>query len=130
MTKLRKSTIPVFVFAVLLFADWGCGKDRATIPEKAAPGPSTQATGETTGYRAVDVENGGVISGKVIFQGKAKMRAIPVTKDQEVCGKSKKDPSLLVSESGEVQNAVVYIADIHNGKKMEPQKVTLDQKNC
>ena len=128
--KLRKSTIPGFLLALLLFAGWGCGKDRETTPEKAAPGPSTQATGEATGYRAADVENGGVISGKVIFQGKSKMPAIPVTKDQEVCGKSKKDPSLVVSERGEVQNAVVYIADIHKGKTMEPQEVTLNQKNC
>lgn len=36
----------------------------------------------------------------------------------------------MVSESGEVKNAVVYIADIQKGKTMEPQEITLDQKNC
>jgi len=76
------------------------------------------------------VQNGGTISGEVIFKGKWTPSTIPVTKDQEVCGKSKKDPSLLVSKRGEVQNAVVYVTEIRKGKKMEPQKVALDQKGC
>jgi plastocyanin len=53
-----------------------------------------------------------------------------VTKDQEVCGARKQDPSLRLSSRGEVRDAVVTITDIRKGKPIEAAKVTLDQKNC
>ena len=82
-------------------------------------------------YEGGAVSDGGTISGVVKFKGAAPVpKKLEVTKDKEVCAKSaKSDPSLIVS-GGNLVNAVVSISDIKKGKKMEPQKVTLDQNVC
>jgi len=82
-------------------------------------------------YESGAVSDGGSISVAVKFKGTAPApKKLEVSKDKEVCGKSAKtDPSLIVS-GGNLVNAVVYITDIKKGKKMEPAKVTLDQKEC
>ena len=85
----------------------------------------------TLAYQGGDVKDGGTISGTVKFKGSAPApKKLEVTKDKEVCAKSAKtDPSLIVS-GGNLANAVVHITDIQTGKKMEPKKVNLDQKEC
>ncbi len=82
-------------------------------------------------YEGGAVSDGGTISGFVKFKGTAPApKKLDITKDKEVCAKTPKlDPSLIVSD-GNLVNAVVYLADIKKGKKMEPQKITLDQKGC
>lgn len=82
-------------------------------------------------YEGGAVSGGGTISGVVKFKGTAPAaKKLEVTKDKEVCAKTAKtDPTLIVSGSNLV-NAVVSITDIKKGKKMEPQKVTLDQDGC
>src|SRR5262245_59433089 len=83
-------------------------------------------------YEAMDVTNGGTISGEVKFTGTPQTpEKITVTKDQEVCGKTEKvDESLLVGPNGGLQNVVISIADIAKGKKMGETAATLDQKDC
>lgn len=82
-------------------------------------------------YEGGTVSDGGTILGVIKFKGAAPApKKLEVTKDKEVCAKTpKSEPSLIVS-GGNLVNAVVYIADIKKGKKMEPQKVTLDQNGC
>ena len=82
-------------------------------------------------YENEAVANGGTILGVVKFKGiPPPLKKLQITKDEEVCGKTvKTDPSLIVSQGG-VTNAVVYIADIQKGKKMEAEKAILDQKGC
>jgi plastocyanin len=82
-------------------------------------------------YDGEAVKDGGTITGTVKFKGTAPApKKIDANKDKEVCGKTAKtDPSLIVS-GGNLVNAVVYISDIKKGKKIEPQKLTFDQKDC
>ena len=82
-------------------------------------------------YEGGAVSDGGTITGVVKFKGAAPApKKLEVTKDKEVCAKSaKNDPGLVVS-GGNLVNAVVSITDIKKGKKMEPQKVTMDQNGC
>ena len=82
-------------------------------------------------YDGGAVSDGGSISVAVKFKGTPPTpKKLEVTKDKEVCGKTAKtDPSLIVS-GGNLVNAVVYISDIKKGKKMDPVKVVLDQKEC
>ena len=82
-------------------------------------------------YDGGAVSDGGSVSGVVKFKGAAPApKKLEITKDKEVCAKSgKTDPSLIVS-GGNLVNAVVTITDINKGKKMEPQKVKLDQNGC
>ncbi len=82
-------------------------------------------------YEGGAVSDGGTISGVVKFKGTAPApKKIEANKDTEVCGKTAKFDESLVVSGGHLVNAVVYISDIKKGKKMEPQKVTLDQKGC
>jgi len=87
---------------------------------------------EAWGYEAIEVKNGGTISGEVKFAGTPSTpEKISVTKDQEVCGKTEKvDESLLVGPNKGIQNVVVSITDIQKGKKMDETAATLDQKDC
>lgn len=84
------------------------------------------------GYEAIEVKNGGTISGEVKFVGTPPTpEEITVTKDAAVCGKTKKeDESLIVGPNKGIQNVVVSITDIQKGKKMAETDTTLDQKDC
>lgn len=82
-------------------------------------------------YEGGAVKDAGTISGVVRFKGAAPApKKLEVTKDKEVCAKTPKTDSSLIVSGGNLVNAVVYLADIKKGKKMEPMKVTLDQKGC
>ena len=109
---------------------WACSREQDRGPAQTPPPAAVEATAPTPAGQPTAGENGGSIAGKVIYKGTWKPSAIAVSRDQEVCGKEKMDPSLVISSQGGVQNAVVYIKGIQNGKKLEPQKVTLDQKGC
>src|SRR5215471_13424848 len=82
-------------------------------------------------YESGPVNGGGSISVAVKFNGPVPTPVkLDVLKDREICGQTPKlDASLIVS-NGNVANAVVYISDIKMGKKVEPGKVTFDQKGC
>ncbi len=80
--------------------------------------------------RGMTGDQSATISGKVVFKGSWQPVTLKVTKDVNACGKSKQDPSLLLSDNGEVQNAVIYIAKVSNREKPKPQKLTFDQKGC
>lgn len=82
-------------------------------------------------YEGGAVSNGGTISGVVKFKGMAPTsKPLMITKDKSVCGKTPKTDPTLVVKDGNVEYAVVSLTDIKTGKKMEPMKVTLNQKGC
>jgi plastocyanin len=82
-------------------------------------------------YVGEDVKDGGTISGTVKFKGSAPApKKLDVSKDQEVCAKTPKLDQSLVVKDGNLANAVVTIADIKKGKKIDTKKVTLDQQGC
>ena len=127
---MRGSVHPIIALS-LLFVVWGCSKEKEEPSSgKSAPPAQTQTTGKRDGYQTVEVQNGGTISGKVTFRGSWKPAAISVTKDQKVCGKSKRESSLIISKGGEVRNAVVHLSDIQRGKALGEVKPVLDQKGC
>lgn len=122
---------PVVIPLGLLLVLWGCSKGKEeSSAEKTSPPAGTQTASGGTGYQSMAVQNGGTISGKAIFRGGRPRVTIPVTKDQEVCGKSIQDPSLIVNELGEVRDAVVRITGIQKGKGMGEVRPVLDQKGC
>lgn len=82
-------------------------------------------------YEGADVTDGGSISGDVKYQGDPPAPAkIPVTKDNEVCGKEKTSPDLIVGADKGIANVVVRITNIQKGKKLAPTTATFDQKGC
>ena len=84
-------------------------------------------------YQEGSVANGGSISGKITFSGKAPApRMNRIDKEfQAVCGKKRASQELLVGKSGGIQNVVVRITGIKSGKKWDiADEITIDQKGC
>ncbi len=84
-------------------------------------------------YDAIETASTGTIVGTVKFQGKAPERKeIAVTRNKKVCGKEAKfTESLVVSATGGVKNAVLYLTDIKRGKKFKvPSVFNIDQRGC
>jgi hypothetical protein len=89
------------------------------------------------GYQVVSVQDGGTIRGTVKWQGAPPhLIASEINKDTEVCdplGQKHRDlERLLISPSGGVANAVVFLRNISRGKAMEMpvSRRSLNQKNC
>jgi Polysaccharide lyase family 4, domain II len=88
---------------------------------------------DARGYEAVNVINGGTITGVVKIDGPAPKRALlEVSKDRDVCATHPLyDDSLIASKSGGIKNAVVTISDISKGKPFTPAShVKFDQRGC
>jgi plastocyanin len=68
------------------------------------------------GYEVTTVDNGGSISGTVVYQGNVPMRKIITTKDQDVCGGIREEPEIVVDAAKGVKDAVVYLAKVDKGK--------------
>ncbi len=83
-------------------------------------------------YQEIDVVNGGIIQGKVIWKtGAPPAQTIPVMKDKAICGDSKVISGSPNSKINGVSYAVVYLEGIAQGKKNAvTQKLQLDQKQC
>ena len=67
-------------------------------------------------YEEGAVENGGSITGTVVYQGNVPMRKIIPTKDTEVCGGIRDEPEIVVDAAKGVKDAVVYLAKVDKGK--------------
>src|SRR5690349_25078328 len=79
-------------------------------------------------YEGGAVADGGSISGEVKYQGDPPAPAkIAVTKDNEVCGKEKDSPDLMVGADKGIANVVVHITNIQKGKKLTPGTAMFDQ---
>jgi len=83
-------------------------------------------------YEGGPVTGGGSLSGQVKFTGTPPAaEKFEVTKDQEVCGKEKTKPDLIVGAGGGIANAVV-VMKVSKGKPLTvpTEPVTFDQKGC
>jgi plastocyanin len=127
---MRKSIIAALGLA-LFFGIAGCEQEGG--PERA--GEQSDQAVEQAGqgpYQEIEVSNGSAIEGKVMYHGRVPMRTIIPTKNQDICGGMREDPEILVGAGGGVQDAVVYLEDIDQGKAWEKQTETpqIDNKNC
>jgi hypothetical protein len=83
-------------------------------------------------YQVTSVSGGGTIEGKIMFRGAVPTRKIIPSKDVEVCGAPREDPLIEVGPDQGVQNAVVYLAEIEQGKAWPPpgKPPELDNLHC
>jgi len=90
------------------------------------------ATAASHAYEASPVANGGVIQGKVVYQGRVPVKKIIPTKDREVCGGPRDEPEIMVGPGNGVQDAVVYLKAVAKGKAWgKPDKTpAIDNHNC
>lgn len=89
-------------------------------------------TVQASAYQAVEVPDGGSITGTIAYAGTVPPAAkIAVTKDVEACGTEKTAANLLVGPNKGIRNVVVRLKDIQRGKALaKPSTVTVDQKGC
>jgi Polysaccharide lyase family 4, domain II len=83
-------------------------------------------------YEVVEVRNGGVIIGRVVFAGPIpQLPPLVITKDQDVCGTASSPQMLLVSgENRGVKDTIVALEDITRGKALPAHTPTLDNREC
>ena len=84
-------------------------------------------------YEEIEVNDGGIVQGKVVFNGAVKKKTVLPTKDKQVCGGIRKEPLILVGDGGAVEDSVVYLKGIQSGKAWPEMMTTvpvLDQKSC
>ncbi len=98
----------------------------------ALVGRGDNVTLTQSSYQEIEVKDGGTIHGIVRLSGDAPAPdELEITKNADYCGSSKPSPRLIVGENGGVQNAVVSIEGITQGKKIARDKTpVLDQRDC
>lgn len=89
-------------------------------------------TAPPTPYKVIPVTEGGVIEGRVTFQGPLpKLDPLPAKTDLKVCDKLVPRDQLIVGSEAGIANTVVFIDTITAGKPLPPSStITLDQKKC
>jgi len=88
-------------------------------------------SGEAFAYKGGTVTDGGSVSGKLIFKGKApKVEKFKVTKNHEVCGQYKNSEELIVAADGAIKNGIVYIKKIKKGKPLKKSTIHINQEKC
>ncbi len=82
-------------------------------------------------YTVEAVANGGAIEGVVKLSAAAPQIApIEVTKNQDYCGQSIRNPVYEVGKGGGLQNVEVYLKDITKGKALITDTISLVNEHC
>lgn len=118
----------IHLLVILLISAAGCSKEESRAPVKPveAPAPAAPAVPESSSSPGQGV---GTITGKVVFKGTFTASKVAISKDKEACGDAKLDPSLVIGSQGEIQNAVIQIADLKRPGG-PPKEAELDQVKC
>ena len=124
------------ISALLVLGLAACGGDGGSADQ--APGSAGQPAGAAqggggSGYNVVAVENGGSISGTIVFAGAVPAaRTITITDDVDACGSSVELQDIEVGAGGGLANVVVSLTDITSGAAREEaaSPPALDQNGC
>jgi hypothetical protein len=72
-------------------------------------------------YKVISIENGGVVTGKISFEGKPpEPRKVRILKDPEFCGEGFREITWVRVNDGGLAETVVYLDDINEGKDWPP----------
>src|SRR6266850_4142688 len=128
---------PSLLFAgVTLVLIVGCGRSENDRPKTEAPPapPVPAAVSPFAGYEAIQVTDGGTISGSITVSGSIpKLPPRPLNKDPNVCGTgARESQELIVNRSGGLKNAVVIVEGVKRGKAIPaaPENTQIDQARC
>ncbi len=90
-------------------------------------------TAGAASYKVIKVENGGAISGKVIFKGKdPDPKIFAITKDPETCGTGNRMVDFVKVNNGALNDVVVYLSKVKQGKAFQKDQAggDINQKGC
>ncbi len=128
---------PSLLFAgVTLVLIVGCGRSENDRPKTEAPPapPVPAAVSPVAGYEAIQVTDGGTISGSITVSGSIpKLPPRPLNKDPNVCGTgARESQELIVNRSGGLKNAVVIVEGVKRGKAIPAaaENTQIDQARC
>lgn len=118
----------IFLVAVVLT---GCSANK---PAETAAGNTVQSNEQTqraaAAYQVEYVTNGGSIEGQITLNGKAiPPRPVLVSQDASVCGARRLVYPVKLDGNG-IEEAVVWIDDIHKGKAYDFTPALLNQQKC
>lgn len=117
------------VTAAIALAMGACSREEHPPVERSRPFEPTLE--ERPGYRVIDVEAPGSLSGVVRWEGpRPELAPLPVRVHEEVCGASQPDLALRVSRRGGVADAVVSLVDVQAGVPLEPREATVLTQDC
>lgn len=127
----RQQSILAFcgILAIIVFMQAGLASLEAygATPKETSNPPAGLYQ---AGYSVQAVQNGGTISGKILYQGKPiRPKKIAVTQDNSVCGNAKEIYPAEIEDGG-VVDAVVWIDGIDHGKDFAYPPAVIDQKGC
>lgn len=90
-------------------------------------------TAQAAKYKEIDVTDGGSISGS-LSAGAAEneSKTYTISKDPEICGEGTRDVSFVRVNDGKLQDAVVFLSKVDEGKAFAPElaSLTLSQEGC
>lgn len=148
MAKFHLSHFGRALITVSFLGPFAVRADQAA-PRDKARGPTQVGLAETnhgyqsfssgrsrrpTSYKVIEVKSGGTITGAVSYKGKLPApRKIQIVKDHESCGKHPVEvPLMNCDDSGRVAQAVVFLANIKEGKDFPKadKKPLIDQSEC
>lgn len=117
----------LFVAAVLS----GCSANKPPSTSASTPSASTEPVQvAAAAYQVETVANGGSIEGQILLNGKPiPPRPVLVNQDVSVCGSHRLVYPVKVDGNG-IEDVVVWIDDIHQGKAYDFPPAVLDQKKC
>lgn len=103
----------------------GCSTNKPATTDASQPAQIV-----ATAYQVDPVTNGGSIEGQILLNGKPILpRPVLVNQDVSVCGSRRFVYPVKLNGNG-IEDAVVWIDDIHRGKAYDFQPPILDQKKC
>src|SRR6266850_4717769 len=128
-----KASFSLLVTGVLLVAIAGCGSGNTDQPKTEAP-PAAPAVSPVAGYEAIQVADGGSISGSITVSGSIpKLPPRALNKDPNVCGMgTRESQELMVNNAGGLRNAIVIVEGVRRGKAIPAAAETtqIDQAKC
>lgn len=88
---------------------------------------------EAKGYKEIEVSGGGTITGSVSAgANEAVTKSFTISKDTNICGEGTRDVNFVRVKDGMLQDAVVFLKDVKEGKPFpdELSALTLNQEKC
>ena len=126
-----ESALGVLILLAVSLLFSGCSANKPSTTSASTPAASAEpAQVAAAAYQVEAVANGGSIEGRILLNGKPiPPRPVLVNQDVSVCGSHRLVYPVKLDGNG-IEDAVVWIDDIHQGKAYDFPPAVLDQQKC
>ena len=126
-----ESALPGLILLAVSVLFSGCSANKPSATSASTPAASAEpAQVAATAYQVESMANGGSIEGQILLNGKPiPPRPVLVNQDASVCGARRLVYPVKLDGDG-IEDAVVWIDDIHHGKAYDFAPAVLNQQKC